>query len=128
MRQIRSSGTLARKVLLICGISSSLLYTAILLVAPMLWEYYSSTSKIVSELMAIGAPSRPLVVPLMLTYDVLVIAFTLGVWGSTCAKRALRVVGGLLVAYGVVGLAGSFFPIPCTESSRWCLFTSCWSP
>jgi hypothetical protein len=92
MRQIRSSGTLARKALLICGILSSLLYTAILLVAPMLWENYSSTSKIVSELMAIGAPSRPLVVPLMLTYEVFVIAFTLGVWGSTCAKRALRVV------------------------------------
>jgi hypothetical protein len=70
-----------------------------------------------------------------------VIAF---VWGSAGAKRALRVVGGLLVAYGVVGLARQFFPIhlrealaaramkrlpiPCTESSRWCLFRSCWSP
>jgi hypothetical protein len=40
-----------------------------------------------------------------------VIAFGLGVWGSAGRKRALRVVGGLLVAYGAVGLAGPFAPI-----------------
>jgi hypothetical protein len=63
----------------------------------------------------LAPPSRPLVVPLMLTYDVLVIALGLGVWGSAGAKRALRVVGGLLVAYGVVGLTGPFSPIHLLE-------------
>src|SRR5687767_885542 len=80
--QIRSSGRMVRKVLLVCGIPSSLLYVAILVLAPMLWESYSSISQTVSELFAIDAPSRPLVVPLMLTYDVLAIAFGLGVWRS----------------------------------------------
>jgi hypothetical protein len=74
-------------------------------------ESYSSTHQTVSELFAIGAPSRPFVVPLFLTYDVLVIAFGLGVWGSAGRNRALRVVGGLEVAYGAVGLVGPFTPI-----------------
>jgi hypothetical protein len=101
--------------LLVCGILSSLVYAATLVLAPMLWEGYSSTSQTVSELFAIGAPSRPLVVPLFLAYDVLVIAFGLGVWGSAGGKRALRIVGGLLVAYGVIGLAGPFAPIHLRE-------------
>jgi Protein of unknown function (DUF998) len=102
--------------LLVCGILSSLLYAVTLVLAPMLWEDYSSTSQTVSELFAIGAPSRPLVVPLFLAYGFLVIAFGLGVWGSAGRKRAsVRVVGGLLVAYGFVGLAGPFFPIHLRE-------------
>lgn len=109
--QIRPSGRMTRKVLLVCGILSSLLYVTTLVLAPMLWESYSSTSQTVSELFAIDAPSRPLVVPLLLVYDVLAIAFGLGVWRSAGRKRTLRVVGGLLVAYGVVGLAGPFAPI-----------------
>ena len=79
-------------------------------------EDYSSASQTVSELFAIGAPSRPLVVPLFLAYGVLIIAFGWGVWGSAGRKRALRVVGGLLVAYGVVGLAGPFSPIHLREA------------
>lgn len=107
---------MAQKVLLACGILSSLLYAATLVVAPMLWESYSSASQTVSELFAIGAPTRPLVVLLLLTYDLLVIAYGLGVWESAGRKRALRVVGGLLVAYGVVGLAGPFAPIHLREA------------
>ena len=107
---------MARKVLLVCGILSSLVYSATLVVAPMLWEYYSSASQTVSELLAIGAPSRSLVVALFLAYDVLVIAFGLGIWESSGRKRALRVVGGLMVAYGVVGLAGPFAPIHLREA------------
>jgi Protein of unknown function (DUF998) len=109
--QIRPSGRTARKSYLVCGILSSLLYVATLVLAPMLWEGYSSTSQTVSELFAIDVPSRPLVVPLMLTYDVLVMVFGFGILGSAGRKRALRVAGGLLVAYGAVGLAGPFAPI-----------------
>ena len=115
-RLLKPSSTRVRKGLLVCGILSSLLYVATVAFAPMLWVSYSSTSQTVSELFAIGAPSRPLVVALFLAYGVLVIAFGLGVWGSAGRKRALRVVGGLLVAYGVVGLAGPFLPIHLREA------------
>jgi hypothetical protein len=102
---------MVRKVLLICGIVSSLLYVAMNIVGAMQFEGYDSTSQAVSELSAIGAPSRPVWVLLGIVYQVLVIAFGWGVWASAGRNRPLRVVGGLLLAYGVVGLAAPFFPM-----------------
>jgi len=75
----------------------------------MVWKGYSSTSQTVSELFAIGAPSRPLVVPLFLTYSALTIAFGVGVWRSAGQERALCVVGGLLVGREVLGIVGTLF-------------------
>jgi len=102
---------MVRKLLLVCGILSSLLYVAMNVIGAMQFESYSSVSQTVSELFAIGAPSRPLWVALGIVYDLLVIAFGLGVWASAGGKRALRIVGRLLVAYSVVGLAGPFAPM-----------------
>lgn len=102
---------MVRKVLLLCGILSSLLYIATDIFGAMRFEGYSYTSQTVSELSAIGASSRPLVVPLFITYSVLVIAFGLGVWRSANGKRALCVVAGLLVGYRVLCLAGPLTPI-----------------
>ena len=94
-----------RKVLLACGFASSLLYVAMNIIGALTYEGYSSISQTVSELSAIGAPSRPLWVPLGIIYNLLLIAFGIGVWKSAGSKRALRVVGGLLIAYAVFGLA-----------------------
>ena len=100
-----------RKVLLICGIVSSLLYVAMNVFVAMQWEGYSSASQSVSELSAIGAPTRPLWVLLGIAYTLLVTVFGWGVWGSARRNRPLRVVGGLMVAYGVIGLAWPFAPM-----------------
>jgi hypothetical protein len=100
-----------RKVLLICGILSSLLYISTDILGAMQYEGYSYTSQTFSELAAIGAPSRPLVVALGIAYSILVIAFGVGVWRSAGPKRALRVVGGLLVGYGVACLTAPFTPM-----------------
>jgi hypothetical protein len=54
---------MGRKALLACGILSSLLYIAMNVFVPMRWQGYSSASQTVSELSAIGAPTRPLWVP-----------------------------------------------------------------
>ena len=96
---------MTRKILLTCGIVSSLLYVAMNVLVPMQWEGFSSASQTVSELSAIGAPTRSLWVPLGVTYTLLVAAFGWGVWASARQNRPLRVAGGLLVAYGVIGLA-----------------------
>jgi hypothetical protein len=90
------------KILIVCGIAASLLYAAMLVFVPMQWESYSSTSQTVSELSAIGAPTRPLWVVLGILYDLLLIAFGCGVWMSA-GKRGLRIAGGLLIATGVIG-------------------------
>jgi hypothetical protein len=98
-----------RKVLLICGLLSSLLYVGTDILAAMRWEGYSYTSQTISELMAIGAPTRPLLVSLFSVYNALVIAFGIGVRGSAGGKRSLRFTGILLVAYGAIGEVGLLF-------------------
>lgn len=102
---------MARNLLLICGILSSLLYVAMNVIAAMQWESYSSASQTISELSAIGAPTRPLWVLLGFFYTLLVIAFGAGVWSSAPRNLPLRAVGGLLVAFGVIGLAWPLAPM-----------------
>lgn len=99
-----SGKVLLTKVLLICGVLSSLLYIAMNIFVPMQWEGYSSASQTVSELSAIDAPTRSLWVPLGFVYALLTVAFGLGVWKSAAANRPLRIVGGLLFINGVVSL------------------------
>lgn len=102
---------MVRKALLSCGIVSSLLYVALTVLGAIRWEGYSSISQSVSELSAIGAPSRPLLIPFFIAYSVLVIAFGLGVWKTAGRTRPLRVVAGLLVAFGVACLTGPWTPM-----------------
>ena len=93
-----------RRVLLSCGIVSSLLYIAMMVFIATQWNGYSSASQTVSELSAIDAPTRPLWVPLGTLYTVLMAAFGYGVWLSAQHNRHLRIVGGLLLTYGLFGL------------------------
>lgn len=93
-----------RRTLLVCGILSSLLYVAMNVFVPMLYEGYSSVSQTVSELSAIGAPTRPLWVLLGTVYTLLVAAFGWGVWMSAGRNRQLRVAGALMAVYGVLGI------------------------
>jgi pimeloyl-ACP methyl ester carboxylesterase len=95
---------MVREALLACGIVSSLLYVAMNVFVPMQWEAYSSFSQTISELSAIDAPTRPVWVPLGIVYTLLVAAFGVGVWKSAHRNRPLRVVGGLFVASGLIGL------------------------
>jgi Protein of unknown function (DUF998) len=95
-----------RKPLLICGIVASLLYGAISWVIS--YPGYSPISQTVSELSAWGVSTRPLWVVLGTLYDALMIAFALGVWVSAGGKRSLRIAGGLLIVYGLLGLAWPF--------------------
>jgi hypothetical protein len=103
---------IGRELLLVCGAVSSLLYVATDILAATRWSGYGYASQTISELMGIGAPTRPLMVLLFSVYSMLVIAFGMGVWGSAGEKRSLRFTGMLLVGYGVVGFVGLlFFPI-----------------
>ena len=107
-RELRTPKVI-RDILLVCGILSSLLYVGGDIVAAMSWHSYSYTSQSISELFAIGSPTRRIFA--LIPYNPLVIAFGIGVWWSAGRKRALRTTGILLVAYGVASQAGSFFPM-----------------
>jgi hypothetical protein len=99
------------KVLLICGILSSLLYVGTDILAGTLYPGYSFINQAISEESAIGAPTRSFVVPLLFIYTVLVLAFGWGVWRFADQNRALRISGGLLIGIGLVGLAWTPFPM-----------------
>jgi hypothetical protein len=105
-----------RKALLICGILSSILYVAMNVFVAMQWKGYSSVFQTVSELSAIGAPTRSLWVWLGIAYTLLVTAFGWGVWMSARKNPDLRVMGGLLVAYGGLGVAWPFAPMHLRET------------
>jgi hypothetical protein len=82
-----------RNILLVCGVLSSFVYAAMLVFVAMQWESYSSISQTVSELSALGVPTRQLWVRIAICYTLLVIAFGWGVWKSPGRIRALRIVG-----------------------------------
>jgi hypothetical protein len=113
---IPSRETRIRKALLICGILSSLLYVAINIIVALQWKEYSSASQTVSELSAIGAPTRKLWMVLCTPYTLLILAFSWGVWKSAVGNRSLRIAGGLLLAYGALGIFWPFAPMHLRET------------
>ncbi len=96
-----------RKFLLFCGILASAWYIAVNIIVPIQYEGYSSSSQTVSELSAIGAPTRQLWVALCIPFTLLEIAFGFGVFLSSGKNRRLRIAGALLIAYGFIG---AFWP------------------
>jgi hypothetical protein len=107
-----SSGkVLLKKVLLICGILSSLLYYGADALAAMLYQGYNYADQTISELSAIGAPTGPLLSITGTTYLLLVIAFGLGVWKSAGWNRALCITAILLIMFGLVGFLWPFGPM-----------------
>lgn len=108
------------RILLVCGVLSSLLYVAMNVVSPWLFPGYSSLAQTVSELSAIGAPTRAGWVPVGLLYALLLIAFAWGIRRAADGNRALRIVAGILIAYGAVCLVWPFAPMHLRDSG---LFT-----
>ena len=99
------------KILLICGIISTILYFGVdLIAATLLYEGYDYTSQQQSELSAIGAPTRLLWIAMTLVYDSLVIAFSIGLWLSAGEKRSVRITSILLGVYSIIGIIFIFFP------------------
>jgi hypothetical protein len=100
-----------RDAWLIGGVVSSLLYLAMNLIVPMQWADYRWASQTVSELSAIGAPTRPLWVVLGLVYTLLVTGFGWGVRMAAGDNRRLRLAGVLIAVYGSLGIAWTFAPM-----------------
>lgn len=92
------------KSLLLCGVLSSVFYIALNIVVSMQYEGYNAASQAVSELSAIGAPTKSLWTTLIIIYSFLVFAFGWGVWVSAGRNRPLRITGILIIIYVLVGL------------------------
>lgn len=81
------------------GLVSSLVYVAINVIVPLAWDQYSVTNQTVSELSAIGAPTRGLWLAAVTPYLILFAAFGLGILRSAGTNRWLRITGSLILLY-----------------------------
>ena len=119
-----------RKVLLGCGIVSSVLYAATDVLAARRYPGYSYTDQVFSELTAAGAPTRTLMVALNgIPYTVLVTAMAVGIPASSGSNHAARITGTLVAGYAAAGMAGGvLFPERQHVEQRDRCGTSCTSP
>jgi hypothetical protein len=88
-----------QEILLWCGVLSSLWYAAINVFVPLTWPEYSVVDLTVSELSAIGAPTRALWVALAMPYTPPFALFGWGVLRSASDNRWLRITGWLILVY-----------------------------
>lgn len=110
-QRLRTSPAI-RRALLATGLASSLLYPVIDLLAGLSYDGYSFYSQTISELGAIGAPHPPWLLPVFLTYTVLVVTFAVAViLEGRRGNRKVSRVGWMLLAYMVVGSGTSIFPV-----------------
>jgi hypothetical protein len=105
-----------RDVWLAAGAISSLYYVALNLAIPPLWPGYDPAAQTVSELSAVGAPTRPQWVVLALVYTALVMGFGRGVWMAAGGDRRLRAAGWLIAIYGALGVVWPFAPMHLRET------------
>jgi hypothetical protein len=99
------------KAALVCGILSSVLYAVINIIVPLQYPGYNSASQVVSELSAIGAPTRMLWSVLATPYTFLMLAFAWGLWKSAGKNRRLRIAGVSMLAYAALGFLWPFAPM-----------------
>ena len=107
-----------RKILLICGIVSSVWYVVTDVIGTLRYPGYSYADQWFSELTAEGAPTRDFMVALNgIPYTLLVSAFAEGVRTSAAPKRAARITAAMLLVYAAFGFAGGvLFPMKPREA------------
>lgn len=90
--------------LLACGIAASLTQVTLDLTSSAIAPGYQYSHMTVSELSAVGVPTRPLWVAVMtLVYVPLMLLFALGVWRAAGSRWRLRVPAMLLLAITLFG-------------------------
>jgi hypothetical protein len=100
-----------KHLLIVCGILASLLYVAMNIFVAMRYPGYSSATYTVSELSAIGAPTRPLWTSWAFVYTSLMMAFGWGVIKIANDNRNVRIMGILILIYGALGFGWHFAPM-----------------
>ena len=90
------------RLLLACGIAGALLFVAMDWIASF-WLYpgYDFTSQQVSELSAIGAPSRNTWMALGFPHAALTFAFAYGVWRASAGRWSLAITAALLALFAL---------------------------
>ena len=104
------------KLLLALGVLAPIYYVVVNdVVAASLYPGYDPISQPVSELTATYAPTRPVLVPLLVVFDLLIIPFWIGVWRAARANRALRLTSGFMLGFRALALLSFPFPMVADE-------------
>jgi hypothetical protein len=101
--------------LLSSGPLSTLLYMAMCIIIPGGYTGYDSLVHTISELSAVGAPTRTVWVAWGVVYTILVTAFGVGVLQSAGGNGKLRITGQLMILYGLSGFLWPVFPMHMRE-------------
>jgi hypothetical protein len=104
------------RTLLAFGVVAPIYYVVINeAVGVLFYPGYDPISRPVSELSATYATTRPVLVPLLFVFDLLIIPFWIGVWGAAQANRALRLTSGLMLGFRLLALLAFPFPMVADE-------------
>lgn len=98
------------KILLWCGIIACLMYISTDIFLAIIWDDYSYVDQSISELSAIGSPTRSRWIAMSFLFNPLLIAFGIGVW-KIANKTSLRLTGILLSVWGILGFVWLLFPM-----------------
>lgn len=106
---------MATKVLLVCGILSSLLYAIANVIVPMQAVGYDPVTQTISELSAVEAPTRGLWSIVCAPYTPLVTAFAIGILLAAGNRKGLRWTAYAILAFGALGFIWPFAPMHTRE-------------
>jgi hypothetical protein len=107
-----------KRNLLWCGVIAPAYFIFINdVIAVMLYPGYDRITRPVSELSATYAPSRPLLLPLLIIFQLLMMGFWIGVWQVSNHNRYLRISGIVMVVFTVLGILA--YPFPMTTNEVW---------
>ena len=111
----RTASRLPKKVinaLLGCGIAYPVGYVfANDVIAASRYPGYSRRNQAISELSAVGAPTRGFITGTLPVFTALAAAYGAGVWASAAGRRSLRAAGAVLLASGATSVAWLPFPM-----------------
>ena len=91
-------------LLVFAGVAMFPLYICMDVIASFAYDGYSYTDQTISELSAIGAPTRTLWIAMGVLYQLLAFAFACGVLAVSGGRRRIRIVGWLLVGFAAIGV------------------------
>lgn len=92
------------KWLLRCGAISSVWYLLTVFIVAIIHPHFNLLSQVVSELSAVGAPTRLLWVAMNVLYSLLLFGFAIGILSMTATSNKLKIIGWLFILDFAIGL------------------------
>jgi hypothetical protein len=98
-----------KRMLLLSGFLSSVIYVATDLVASLSYPGYSITGQNYSELLATGSPTRPWMLISAVLYNFLVACFAIAIWKTSQPSYKARVTGVIILGYAILSMVTPLF-------------------